>query len=258
MKNKIHKMLSKKTLLCLGALTGLLSAAPSQAQFFMPEGVGPVLSIGGGGVWTGNLGRNQDLYIPNNEYYKYRVDDRSDSNGVFDIFLGGEWEFCPRWAAQLGVGYTYMGSFSVEGDYEQGFDPQSSDIYTYDYRVRSQQVQAEGKLLFEMTQMLRPYLYGGLGASFNKASNFNADYPIFLTFSRDFENHTSSSFTWSVGAGLDVQAFDCLRLGVGYRFADLGRVSLGQSYIDETPVTDTLSQRHLYTNMVLGHISFIY
>lgn len=248
----------KKTLLSLGLLTGLLSTAPAQAQFFMFEGFEPILSVGGGGVWTGNLGKNQDLYIPNNEYYKYHVSDRSDGNGVFDIFLGGEWEFCPQWAAQLGVGYTYMGSFSVGGDYEQGFDPQSSDIYTYNYRVRSQQVQAESKILFEMTRMLRPYIYGGLGASFNKASNFNADYPEFLTFTREYENHTSSSFTWSVGAGLDVQALDCLRVGVGYRFADLGRVSLGQSYIDDTPVTDTLSQKHLYTNMVLGHISFIY
>lgn len=258
MRKKNHSLLTLKTSILVGALTGLLGATAVNAQFFNYENLHPILSVGGGGVWTANLGKNQDLYIPNNEYYKYRVDDRNDSNGFFDVFAGFEWDFCPQWGAQLGVGYTYMGSFSVGGTYEQGFDPQSSDFYDYNYRVRSQQVQAEGKLVFHMSEMIHPYIFGGLGASFNKASNYDADYPIFLTFTRDFENNTQSAFTWSVGAGVDFEVFDCWRLGIGYRFADLGRVSLGQSFIDDTPVTSTLAQSHLYTNSIVGQLTYIY
>ena len=49
-----------------------------------------------------------------------------------------------------------------------------------------------------------------------------------------------------------------MRLGVGYRFASLGKAQLGSALIDVTPVAGTFSQSHLYTNEALVQLTWIF
>jgi hypothetical protein len=46
-------------------------------------------------------------------------------------------------------------------------------------------------------------------------------------------------------------------VGIGYRFADLGNVSLGSGYVDVTPFTPVLAQQHLYAQEVLAQLSYL-
>ena len=79
----------------------------------------------------------------------------------------------------------------------------------------------------------------------------------FNTFTREYSDNTESSFTYSLGLGVDMDITEHLRLGVGYRFADLGKVRLGDAEINTTEVAGTLSQDHLYANEILVQLSLV-
>ena len=104
---------------------------------------------------------------------------------------------------------------------------------------------------------LYPYVLLGLGGSFNTASNYATNVPPFLTFTRLYANNTSNAFAFRVGLGFDVNITPHTRVGLAYRFADLGSVQLGAATIDNIKAAGTLSQSNLYANEVLAQFTYV-
>lgn len=218
----------------------------------------PLVTLSGGGLWTTHAGKSQVFPIIDSSRYSYAIDNGNQSKGIFGAFGGVEFALNPMWALQLGVSYYQAGKFHPSGILTQGVDPQSSDQFAYGYNIQSRQVLAESKLLMNYRERFHPYISLGLGGAFNKASNYHVTYPRFLTFTPKFEDASKTSFSYNLGAGLDFDVTSHIRVGVGYRFADLGKVSLGQGRIDTTPINSTLNQSNFYTNQVLAQLSFLY
>lgn len=220
----------------------------------------PLVAVGAGISWSSTIGNS--AYFPiepdvAEEYYQYSVNHTTQSSALGDVFLGLEWQFQPMWALQMGLGYQQASPFLAKGSYIQGADVRSQNTYFYDYGILIRQLLIEGKLLYSFKERYHPYVLGGIGSSFNKAYSYNTDVPINLAFTRIYSNNASSSFTYIVGVGLDYDVISSFRLGIGYRFTDVGNIKLGSAVIDTTPVNGTLSQSHLYANEILIQATWI-
>lgn len=219
-----------------------------------------VLSVGGGVAFTSNVGNSRTFPIINpitDEYYIYRAKNSSHTTGLFDAFAGVEWLFNFPWSVQLGVAYDQIGNLNAHGRFIQGADLSSQNVFRYHYRVIARQLLGEGKLLYNYKEIYHPYLLVGLGGSFNQAKHFRTNVPPFLTFTREYANKSTNSFSYDLGLGIDFDLSSRIRLGVGYRYADFGKISLGSAIIDTTPVRGTLSRSHFNTNEILGQITLV-
>jgi len=221
----------------------------------------PLIMLGGGLVLNSTVGQSKSFQIRNpttDEYYYYTAQKPSQSGAFFEIFLGSEWRFQPRFALQTGVDFDQVyTNYQASGSFLQGTDAQSQNQYNYSYSATCRQVLAEAKLLYQKNRF-HPYLLLGLGLSFNSAYDYNTNVPPFLTFTRQFSNQTSTAFSYAAGLGVDFDLTEAVRLGLGYRFTDLGTVSLGPANINGNTVSGTLSQNHLYANMLLAQLSFLF
>ncbi len=220
----------------------------------------PIVSIGSGAALSSGLGQSKTFPILNpvtDQFFVYSPKNSTQTVGVFDGFAGVEWAFQPNWSLQMGFDYNQAWNFAAEGTLLQGADAQSADQYTYQYSVLTRQLLAEGKLLYRFKDRYLPYILLGLGAALNDATDYETNVPPFLTFTRQYKNHTQTSFTYTVGIGMDVDILDHLRLGLGYRFADFGQISLGNATIDTSKVNGTLSQTHLYVSEILAQITWV-
>ena len=217
-------------------------------------------SLGGGAVLSSHVGQSTNFPIRNpqtDEFFNYSAERPEQTGAIFEVFLGTEWSFSPHFALDLGIDLDQVATnYRANGHLQQGADLQSANRYNYNYSATTRQVLAEGKLLYQIA-VLHPYLLVGAGAAFNTAYNFNTSVPPNLTFTRQYNDNTATSFTYALGFGLDFDVAAQLRLGLGYRYTDLGEIQLGQASIDNTPVSGAITQTHMHTNMILAQLTLL-
>lgn len=193
------------------------------------------------------------------EFYRYDPHYKNQSKVIYGAFLGVIYrELLCNWDLQLDAKYSQADSFRVHGTLTQGLDVVSQDVYNYKYKITIRQLLGEAKLSYTGFTQFRPYALVGLGAGFNSANSFSTTVPDLLTFTRVYKGRTLTSFSYAVGAGIDVEVTNCLYLGISYRFADFGKVSFGSASIDGIPVSGTLSQGSFYANQVLAQLTFLF
>jgi len=218
-----------------------------------------VFGMGGAYLFTNDAGESQTFPITNiatDEKYSYKIDESYQSGWALNGFIGREWHLDQDFYLQLAVSYYHFGELQAKGVLTQGADPGSSSNYDYSYNIRNYQILLESKWFYERS-IFKPYFSFGLGASINKASGYEVDIPNFVTFSRVYEDKTYTSFSYSVGTGLDFNVGESIRLGVGYRFSDLGKVTLGKATIDGATVKDSLYESHFCINLILAQVTFL-
>jgi len=220
----------------------------------------PVAAIGVGTATSSDLGKSTTFPIQNpttDEFYNYSAYDASKTATLFNGFIGTEVALFSDWLLETGLDYNQTSPFLARGEFSQGADAQSADTYTYHYSIVTKQALIEGKLLYTFKQYFHPYVLFGLGAAFNKAYNYATSVPPFLTFTRMYSDNNTTSFSYAAGVGIDTDISDHLRLGIGYRFTNLGKAELGNATINTTTVSGTLSQNHLYANEGLIQLTVI-
>ncbi len=221
----------------------------------------PIFSLGAGASISSNVGESKNFPIQNpmtDEFYNYSANHSSQTSPFIDLYLAAEWNLDPYWMFQGGVAYNQTSPFAAKGTFLQGADIESSDSYTYQYGILSRRLLLDGKLLYLIKEHFHAYVLVGFGAAFNDAYSYSTDVPPFLTFTRTYSNHSTTAFSYEMGGGVDADITDQLRLGIGYRFADLGKAQLGSATIDSTSVSGTLSQSHLYTNELLAQMTWLF
>jgi opacity protein-like surface antigen len=243
-------------------LTGLFCSTSCLSNILpdtRPWWFSPLVTVSGG-IEAARPGSSQTLNMSSDFItYQYNSSDASSNRLLLGIFAGTEIPLQQQRTLQLGLGFYSPGSFSSgRGILTQGVDPGSSDQYTYNYKVKNNLLLAEGKLSCTMQQILHPYALAGLGVSFNNAYSYTTTVPPFLTFTPEFTNNTNTSWAYSLGVGIDVDIQKNWRLGVGYRFANLGQANLGPGLIDTTLFTSTLFQSNLYAQACLMQLTYLF
>jgi opacity protein-like surface antigen len=128
----------------------------------------------------------------------------------------------------------------------------------YSYNIVSRQLLLETKLLATWQQRYYPYFSLGLGEAFNNAYGYTISNPAYVALTPMYSAQRNHSFTYRVGFGMDVELIPHLRMGLGYRFSDLGKFNLGTALVKSASINAILKQTHLYTNEVLGQLSYLF
>ncbi|MCD6048460.1 MAG: uncharacterized protein K0S08_2107 [Gammaproteobacteria bacterium] len=231
------------------------SAAPS---------LRPLIAIGAGMAFTNSVGDSEYFAATGapgyGEYYDYNPKSNMQTKGLIDLMAGVEWVFNPNWALQAGLGYNQIGTYTAKGTLNQGFVPESTVAYSYQYNIAMQSLLIESKLLYTLNNnpRMHPYVSFALGGARNKAYAFETSVNPAVTSTRNYEGNTKNSFTYAAGLGLDVDVTTHTRLGVGYRYADLGRVELGDANVNGVPVSGTIDQRRLHANEALAQFTYLF
>ena len=219
----------------------------------------PILAFSAGAAFS-NPGESKNIPAHDGifSFYHYDASDSSHARFLGGLFLGAEFLLQPEHLSlQAGLSYYQPVSFTLTGEVTQGADVSSENQYSYQYDIQSQQVLIESKLLYNV-QHYHPYLTAGIGAVFNRSQNFEVDIdPPFTTFSNQFKDNTVTSFMYRIGLGIDIDIAKQTRLGLGYRFADLGKTKTGHGVIDTVSTNNTLSQSRLYSNEILAQLTII-
>lgn len=245
--------------LCLFAFTPFVFASvdmpssSSNLQAFFQISVGPAFSS--------DIGRDQHFGSQESstgETYDYTAHSNGQTELAWASMLGINYAFKPSWIYQFGLEYNQISSFSAHGIFSQGLDPQSSDNYDYQYRMSLKQLLVEQKLMYTIDKIYHPYAMFGFGVAFNKAYGYDTDVPVYLSFTRIYQDAQTNSYSYAAGLGLDIDLTPELRAGVAYRFDDFGRVGLGQASIDVFNVPGHLTQAHTYVNQVMFQLSFLF
>jgi len=213
-----------------------------------------ILTLSLGNAWL-KSGSAQSLSLlpPFENYYSAHQTYRSALMG--GLFLGIEYWKNPLLALQLGMGGYVYSSVNVSGSVLQFGMPQFSN-FNYNYHIRSQRLVAEGKVLTTLQNWLHPYISGNVGMAADKAYGYResplaSDNVPMLPFT----NRSNPSFTYSVGAGFDLDISRSFRLGVGYQYDDLGKFLLGRSPAQST--NEVLNSQHLGSHEIKFQVTAV-
>lgn len=218
--------------------------------------VTPILSFTSGMTLAPRSGKSKTFPVIDSSTYHFSANRDTQVNGIVDFFVGGEYALSTRWQLQSGLSYT-IAQIPAKGTLTQGVDPQSADVFDYHYRVLTQQLLWQTKLLMSWCRY-KPYALVAIGPAFNQAGHYVVHNPPFLTFSPYFKHHMQTAFSYMVGLGVDVNLRPHWRLGGGYRFSDFGRVQLGQGRIDTVHIPGTLTQASVYVHELVAEVTYVF
>jgi opacity protein-like surface antigen len=172
-------------------------------------------------------GKNQTIQTQTTTSNSYVNDGKLQTNLLAGAFVGIDFPLSPRFNYQLGLSYNYILPYSLNGQVKQLNQSQFTS-FDYNYKVQSQQLYLESKLVLNATHHLHPYVSLGLGSAINNVYDFTpTDRDPTAVYPGIFANHSMAQFAYAVGLGADVDLAKHVRIGGGYRFANLGKAELG-------------------------------
>lgn len=216
------------------------------------------------GSWVGTLslgpvwesgGKTQTFYLASEIEKTYAAN--SDTHTLFDgeVFLGFQKVLSQNLQGQLGLAIAATSNASLSGAIWDDADPEFAN-YVYEYQIQHTHIAAKAKLLADMGYWVTPWISGSLGVGFNYANSYSNTPIIFEAIpNENFKSHTETTFTYTVGAGVQKALNNHWQVGVGYEFADWGKSNLNRA-AGQT-LNSGISLNHLYTNGVMFNLTYL-
>lgn len=216
----------------------------------------PIFILSGGAVTP--MGQQSQSLTYANTVFDYQPHHSSNGKPIVGGFAGFEHTFKPSWAWQFGLAFYQAGHSSINGEEAQAplISLDAVNLWNYHYKIVSREILFENKLLF-VQERYHPYVLIGLGENFNRASDFHVTAQNSGEVATAiFNSKTNQTFSYQGGFGIDVDLIKHLRMGIGYRFAYLGKYDLGKGSLDtgtdgEVFLLPPLKSRPSYSSEVL-------
>ncbi|MCX7117132.1 MAG: porin family protein [Legionellales bacterium] len=212
-----------------------------------------VASIAAGPIWARG-GETQTFYLAPEIEKTYVARKTTNAIATGELFVGIQKSLASQWFGQLGLAAATIGNAKLQGVIWDDADPQFAN-YSYLYKVQNTRVAVKGKLLLDKGYWFMPWVSASLGVGFNRAHDFTNTPLISEALANNFEDHTKTAFTYTLGAGVQKPISEHWQLGVGYEFADWGKSEMGRA-LGQT-MNSGLALNHLYTNGVLFNLTYI-
>lgn len=214
-----------------------------------------VATLSAGPAWE-NAGQTKTFYLNPNIKKTYAANNPNNTIASGELFLGMQRALKPQWAVDLGVAVATITNVSLAGEV---WDDANSEFNNsnYTYKVQDTRIAIKGKLLKDLPlHALKSYVSASCGLSFNNASNYQA-WPIIEEElpSPNFQDHATTSFTYSIGLGFQRPINKHWQIGVGYEFTDWGNNQL--SAAPGQTIGTGLALSHLYTNGLIFSINYL-
>lgn len=242
---------------CTASAAGLLSSS------IMAGTMGPIKqvkdwtwvgTISIGPVWESG-GRAQSFYLTPDIEKTYTADKSTHTLFEGELFAGIQKRLSDRFQGQLGLAVGSTRSARLSGHIWDDANAEF-DNFSYQYKVQHTYVAVKAKVLADVGYWAIPWISASLGAGFNDAHAFYNTPLIFQALPMaNFNDHTTTSFTYTVSAGVQKAINSHWQVGVGYEFADWGKSALSRA--PGQTMGSGLSLNHLYTNGVLFNISYL-
>lgn len=211
-------------------------------------------SISVGPVWE-NAGQTQTFYLAPDLEKTYVASEETQVLVNGEIFVGFQQSLHKSLQGQLGLAIAMTNNAELTGVIWDDADP-SFDNYEYHYNIQHTHLAVQGKLLGELAQGWIPWVSVGLGLAWNNSHDFKNSPLIDEAVSTpNFGSNTETSFTYTVGLGLQKAFTDHWQVGMSYQFADWGKSQLDRA-AGQT-LSSGLELDHLYTNGVLFNLTYL-
>tara|TARA_R110002126_G_scaffold17798_2_gene68859 strand:- start:29936 stop:31096 length:1161 start_codon:yes stop_codon:yes gene_type:complete len=187
------------------------------------------LTLNFGPGWSDG-GKTQTFAVQPDIQSTYVKTNNTRAVAVGEIFAGYEQAIYPEYKGQLGFAVQGASNLDLTGDVLVDSDPNFNNMY-YTYSINHLAFALKGKLISEHDTKrllsLHPYLSGSVGLGFNQSHKFGLNAKIFEQVVPPlFKSHTTTAFTYTVGAGLQKRINPDWIFGLGYDFADWGKSNL--------------------------------
>ncbi len=213
-----------------------------------------VFSLSAGPVWTKG-GTTQTIYSQPTLERAYIANQQNQTLASGELFWGVQHDLSDLIQAQVGLAVATTSAASFSGDIWDDADP-AFDNFTYHYQLRHTHLALKGKLIGDLGALVKPYMSGSAGIAWNRASNYTNTPTIPQARAMpNFGNHTSTAFTYTIGAGLEYALTSHMEVGLGYEFTDWGKSQL--SAAPGQTLNSGLSLKHTYTNGLLLNITYL-
>ena len=184
-----------------------------------------VYTLSLGPAWQSN-GNTQTFYLSPGVEKTYTANSPTHAMSNAEIFLGLQKNLAHQFQGQLGLAVAIAGNAKLSGNIWDDADPEF-DNYTYTYKVNHIHVALKGILLFDRGYWLTPWVSGSIGVGFNHAYSFSNTPIIFEAIpNSNFSSNTVTAFSYTLGVGVQRVLNHHWQAGIGYEFADWGRISL--------------------------------
>lgn len=205
-------------------------------------------------VWVRG-GETQTFYLAPEIEKTYASRKSIHAIATGELFVGLQKSLTSLWLGQLGLAAATTGNAKLQGVVWDDADPQFAN-YSYRYKGQNTRLALKGKLLLDKGYWLMPWVSASLGVGFNRAHDFTNTPLIFEALpNNNFEDHTKTAFTYTLGAGVQKSISEHCQAGVGYEFVDWGKSELGRA-LGQT-MNSGLALNHLYTNGVLLNLTYV-
>ncbi|WED41956.1 SPOR domain-containing protein [Legionella cardiaca] len=185
-----------------------------------------------GGVGLSNPDINDHIFVANgSDIPPYNFDTLSLHKKNMTSILGAisyGWYKDKPWfpAYSIGIRYQHLFSENVGGMVTQYSLPEFQN-YTFNWKLSSNVWSLFTKINIAQKYHLSPFINGGIGGAFNKASTYQ-ETPfgdVTARVSPGFKKLCNTDLSYHVGTGIDVSFSSAISASIGYEFQDLGSFS---------------------------------
>nr|WP_083501318.1 porin family protein [Legionella quateirensis] len=213
-----------------------------------------IATLSAGPVWQ-NGGETQTFFLTPEIEKTYAANKSTGTLADGEFFLGIQKKIHHSFTGQLGIAFATTSKARLNGEIWDDADPEHNN-FVYSYKIKHSHIALKGKLLSDLGFIVTPWISASAGAGFNRASDFSNVPVIFEALPNpDFVSHNKTTFTYTLGAGVQKALNQNWQIGVGYEFADWGKSQLGRAF-GQTLGTG-LSLNHYYTHGVMFNITVV-
>jgi opacity protein-like surface antigen len=209
------------------------------------------LSIGP--TWT-SPGSQQTLSLTPQIEKTYTAYKPNNTLADGEVFLGIQRDLPYNLFTHVGIAGAFTSQAGLSGQIWDDADPAFNN-YIYGYHIQHGHVALKAKVFKDLDYRVLPWVSGSVGLGFNRSNGFyNTPIISEAVTQNNFGNYTQTSFTYTVGAGLQKIINQNFQAGIGYEFSDWG-----QSRLNAAPgqtIGTGLSLSNLYTNGLMFNITY--
>lgn len=213
-----------------------------------------VLSLSLGPAWSSS-GATQTITLSPNIQKTYDASSAGSTLVSGELFFGLQKQLNETFYSQLGLTVSASSNATFNGDVWENADPAYNN-YTYQYKVNHAHIGIKGLLLADVNYIGRPYISGSIGMGQNNAHDFSITPRVYQEVAAPaFQSHTTHSFTYTLGVGVQRALNKHWQMGCGYQFASWGDSKLGKA--SGQTLNSGLYLNNIYTNSIQLNLTYI-
>lgn len=207
-----------------------------------------------GPVWT-SPGDAQTFYLASDIEKTFATSNNASTLADGEVFIGMQKELLRSYQGQLGLAVAATSNATLTGNIWDDADPAFNN-YIYSYKIQHTHIALKGKLLADWDYFAMPWVSVSLGVGFNNAYGYENTPIIFEAITMpNFKSNSETTFTYTLGIGLQRSLTQNWQVGLGYEFADWGQSHLNRA--SSQTMNSGLSLNHVYTNGLMFNVTYI-